>query len=314
MVSSDRPHPPRPRWPLLVSAVLLGLILYGFDGWALLQRVDLSLLSLALALALVLDTGIGALKWWWILRRLQQAVPLTTVWRVWTGLLPLTLFAPFQSGHALYPVALARASRIDPVVATESVLYDKGLSLVSTLALIAVGQALLPSGHPLVQPWIAVVALMGVSLWFFDRPARALLAHVGRYAPSIAARSQVLKHPLPVGDKVGLLLLGMVYQSSDSLSVWLGVAALGLDLPAELAFGAYPLALLMSYAPITFAGFGLREPAAAFALGTALTWDEGLVAGVLVDGLEYVGPALFGLCCLPWLLPRLGPRESMPRD
>ncbi len=294
--------------PLLISAALLAVVLWHFDGWGLLKRLDSGLFALALGLALLLDTGVGAFKWWWILRRLRQPVSFGAVWRVWTGLLPLTFFTPFQSGHALYPLALSRATGVDLVVATESVIYDKGLSLVSTFALVAVGQGLLPVGHPLVQPWILAVALVGVGAWFLDRPIVALLSRVGQRSPRfarLARRSQLLRHPIPLLDKVGLLLTGMVYQTSDSLSIWLGVAALGLELPANLAFGAYPLALLLSYAPVTFAGFGLREPAAAYALGTALTWDQGVLAGILVDGLEYVAPALFGLTCLPWLLRRL---------
>ncbi len=282
----------------------LGLLLaigWTFDGWSIFRAADPGWLALALALALLLDVGVGAVKWWWILRRLGQPLALADVWRVWTGLLPMTFFAPLQSGHALYPVALSRALGVPGAVAVESVVYDKGVSLASTFALIAVGQLLLPEAHPWARWWIAGGAGLAALAFVVDAPLRALL----RQIPGLAARSVLLSRPLPLRDRLGLLLVGMVYQCSDSLSVWLGALALGLPLSPELALGAFPLALLASYVPLTFSGFGVREPAAALVLGTALTWDQGVAAGLAVDGLEYVAPALVGLVCLPWLLRRM---------
>ncbi|MCO4763185.1 MAG: flippase-like domain-containing protein [Myxococcales bacterium] len=297
--------------PLVVSAGLLTAIALHFDDWSLFSRVDPTLFAMAAAAALLLDSGVGALKWWWILRRLGQPLPLKTVWRMWTGLLPLTFFAPLQSGHLLYPLALVRGAGVPTAAAVESVIYDKLLSLVSTFALIAIGQLLLlPASHPLAHPLILIGALVPVCLWWFDGPLLAAVRRLGGRFSGLVAHSQLAKQPLTARDKAGLLLTGMVYQCSDSLSVWLGALALGLDLSPALAFGAFPLALLASYIPVTLSGFGIREPMTALVLGSSLTFSEGLAAGGLVDVLEYVLPAIFGLVCLPALLRAMATRRS----
>ena len=102
----------------------------------------------------------------------------------------------------------------------------------------------------------------------------------------------------------------MFYQSSDSLSAWLACVALGLQVDPSWVFGAFPMALLLSYLPLTFSGFGVREPATAWALGAALTWDQGVWVGAMVDGLEYVAPALAGTVALPWLLRKMATGSS----
>ncbi|HAN31477.1 MAG TPA: hypothetical protein DCQ06_07755 [Myxococcales bacterium] len=287
--------------PLVISAGLLWLIAGQLTDYNVLNKADLPVLALAVGCALSLDCLIGAFKWWSVLGFLGHRLPFGQVCKIWCGLLPLTFFAPLQSGHALYPVALHRASGMTLGHATESVVVDKGVSLLSTFALIGVGQWMLPANHPLASQWIAIGAWLPVVLWFFDR---SVLAYAGRWR-FFADRSRLLTHPLSAACKAKLLVIGMIYQCSDSLSAWLACVALGLHIDATLVFGAFPVALLLSYLPITFSGFGVREPATAWALGASITWDQGIWVGALVDVLEYVAPAIAGVLALPWLLRRL---------
>ena len=304
----DNPSPSKIRatLPLLVSAALLALIASQLTDWSVLGRLAVGPALAALACALLLDCLVGAYKWWRVLQALGHPVPLSRVLRVWSGLLPLTFFAPLQSGHALYPLALHRATDVSLSHATEAVVVDKGVSLLGTFALIGVGQWLLPAEHPLRSNWVALLAWAPVALWFVDQWLLNLL----RRWPALAERSRLLSQPLNAGAKIRLLALGMFYQSSDSLSAWLACVALGLQVDPSWVFGAFPMALLLSYLPLTFSGFGVREPATAWALGAALTWDQGVWVGAMVDGLEYVAPALAGTVALPWSLRKMATGSS----
>jgi len=287
--------------PLIISTVLLGLILWRFEGWALLGSGEIPVLLLAFAVALALNCGLGGVKWWWVTRSLGLQIPLRRMLPIWLGLLPMTFFTPFMSGHLLYPVVLGRVERTGAFAAAEVVIFDKALSLMSTFGLIAAGQLILPKGHPLQKEWIFVLACIAVSAYFLDRP---ILKIFNRFR-FVRERSRLLRNPVPWRRKLALLGVGMIYQCSDGISMALACSALGLDIDPVVAVAGFPVVLLLSYFPVTFSGFGLREGLTAGFFSCELAWDEGVAAGLLIDLFEYVGPAVFGLAALPWLLRRM---------
>jgi len=293
--------------PAAVSLALLGFLVWRFEGWDALRRVDLLLLLFGVLSALVLDCGLAAVKWWWVTRMLGLRVPLRRVWLTLVAMMPLSFFMPFQSGHAFSAVALARVEGVGLFVAAESVLLDKGTSLVALFALAALGQVLLPDGHPLQHDWILVLALLPLGGLLFMGPILGLL---GRFA-FVRERSQLLRHPLTWDRKLGLLGISMVCQASEVVSMIIACAALGLAVDPVVILAGFPAVSLIALVPITVNGFGLRESltisflALTHVLPEDSVFDAGVSTGFLVDLLEYIGPAIFGLVALPWLVRRL---------
>lgn len=284
--------------PLVVSVVLLAAVAWQFDGWHLFRSANLVILLAALALSLLLNTGLAAFKWWLVVRESGVNISYREVYRLVLGLLSVTFFAPFQSGHLLYAVALRRHAGVPRFHALEAVAYDKWLSLVGTFALIALGQLILPDDHDLKHPLILIGGAGVVLVYFGDRLLFKLL---GRWS-FFRERSQFLQRPISLPRKLVLLLLATVYQCSDTFSMYLACLALGLDIAPEVVFGAYSLVLLLTYAPISISGFGVRENLIAFFFAGELTYNRAVASGFLVDFLEYVVPALFGAAMLPGML------------
>ena len=293
--------------PVAVSLALLSLLAWKFDGWSALRNVDLRLLVIGAGVALLLDCGLAAVKWWWITRLLGLQIPFRRAWLMLNASRPLAFFMPFQSGQALPAIALARIEGVSYFVAAESIILDKANSLVSLFALAAVGQLLLPTGHPLQQTWILALAILPVVALFFMDPILSLAGRV----PYIRERSHFLSHPLAWHQKLRLLGLSMVCQSAEMVSMFFACAALGLSVDPVVILAGYPAVCLLSLIPITFSGFGLRETLTVsfFSLAQVLpedsAFDAGVSAGLLVDLLEFVGPAVFGLVALPWLVRQL---------
>ena len=290
-----------------MSLGLLGFLVWRFEGWGALRQVDLRFVLLGGLSALVLDCGLAAVKWWWVTRMLGLRIPLRRVWLLLVGMMPVSFFMPFQSGHAFSAVALARIEGVGLFVAAESVLLDKGTSLVGLFALAAVGQVLLPAGHPLQHDWILGLALLPLVGLLFMGPILSLL---GRFA-FVRERSRLLRHPLSWDRKLGLLGISMVCQASEVVSMIFACAALGLSVDPVVILAGFPAVSLIALVPITVNGFGIRESltisflSLAHVLPADAVFDAGVSTGLFVDLLEYVWPAIFGLVALPWLARRL---------
>ncbi len=284
--------------PLLVSAILLALIATRFDGWHTLADLDSGWLLLGLAVAFGLDIVLGGVKWWFVVNSSGVALPLRRAVTLWAGLMPATFFTPFQSGHLLFAVALGRAKSLTPVRALEVAGYDKWATLHGTFALILIGQLLLPAGHDYAHPAIAVCAALALVVFAADQRLLHLLGRWKRFREA----SQLLHNPITPGRKLAILGLATVYQASDSVSMLIAVAALGAHVDPIVVFGAFPLVLLVSYVPITFSGFGVREPTIAAIFAASLSFDEAIACGLLVSLLEYVWIALVGVVGLPYLI------------
>lgn len=295
--------------PVAVSAGLLAFIWNEFGELSILRDANWGLVAVAAALSITINVYVGAFKWRQTIALCGIEVSARDVRRLWTGLLPATFFTPFQSGHLLYAVALWRGSRATIVEATECVAYDKYLSLIGTFGLVAVGQAFLPEGHVAGRWWILAGSIAAVVAYFLDGLVLKLLGRIAWFRE----RSRLLRRPVSAATKLRLLLLAMFYQSSDTFSALLVVVALGGGDLWTVA-GAVPIGMLLSYVPITVSGFGAREALFVWLLTGAVSAEHAVGVGLGVDVLEYVGPALFGLVSLRFLLTTLaggrGPRAS----
>ncbi|MBZ0272957.1 flippase-like domain-containing protein [bacterium] len=291
--------------PVLVSLLLLGALLTHFTGGDLLARVSAGWLVLALAASFFLNNLVGALKWREVLRLSRIQASYRELFPLWCGLQTASFFMPFQSGHLLYVLAIRKIKNLNLVEAAETIAYDKYLSAVGTCALIAGGQFLLPAGWPWPRLLVGGAAGAFVIAFFFDT---RILRLAGRIE-WIARRSRLVGHDASVAQKLRLLALAVVYQSSDVVTFYLAFRAMAIPVDTAVAVGAFPLVLLLSYVPITFSGIGAREALIVLLIGRALSFDESVASGIFVDLVEYVWPALAGVVFVRGLL-RLLPRRA----
>jgi uncharacterized membrane protein YbhN (UPF0104 family) len=284
--------------PYGITLVLLVGIALHSDGFSVASKARWDYLAAAIVLSLLLNVGLASVKLWALMRAFGLSIPLGRVVRMIMGLLPATFFMPFQSGHVLYAVALQGEEQVDTVAAIETIAFDKYLTLMGTFVLVFVGWCLLPSGHFLAQPWIPIAAAAGVATLWLGRPIRALIRRV-RF---LRDRSMMVERSLGTPRKLGLLAMATVYQASDVATMWFACRALGIEIDALLLVGVFPVVLLLSYLPVTISGLGIREPLVAMFYAGTLTRGQGIGAGLLIDLVEYVVPALFGILALPALL------------
>jgi len=280
--------------PVLISIALLAVLLSHFEGFDLLLGIHVPLFALAVVISLALNAFVGAYKWRSVMGLSDIRAGYWEIWRLWLGLYPITFIMPFQSGHVLYAVALKKAKNVSYFAAFESVAYDKYLNVVATVALIGLGQIFIDPTHMLSNIWIALGALAVIAFYLADR-------HVIRALSSlefVQRRSRLFQGDKSLGKKIYLLILATIYQSTDVISMFLACRCLGIDVSFLSIFGIFPIVHLLSYVPLTFMGFGAREGLIVLTMGGLLTYDQSVASGLLVNLLEYVVPALFGLVAL----------------
>jgi hypothetical protein len=280
--------------PLLVSVALLTALLSRFRDYGLLLRLNPWWLALALAQSLAVNFFVGARKWQLVMRQSAIEVGYGETLGVWTGLYPLTFFMPFQSGHVLYAVALKRMKALPWFAAIESVVYDRCLTLVGAFAFLGVGQAFLERGDPFSNAWIAAGAAAVVALFFMDD---RVLARLGRFG-WLRGRSRLAEARPTLAAKLRLLALAVAYQGTDVLGMALILRAMDCDVPAAAILGVFPLVLLLSYAPISFHGIGVREGLIALLMARWLDFDQAIAVGLLISFVECLAPALAGLAAV----------------
>lgn len=284
--------------PLLVSVAACAYMLRRFEGYELLGRLDPMLLAVAVLWSITANLSFGAVKWWRVARLMDIDVGFVETFRLWVGLFPAVFLTPVQAGNLLYVAALRNKKNLSTFHALECVAYDKVTSLVGAVAWLAVGQLILPREHALRHPLILVGGALLVAAFLAERPLLKLMAKIS----FLKERSRLMQHPVALRHKPGLLVLALLQQSTDVTTFVLMLMAMGIDVDLRFVVGAYPVVLLIAELPISFSGFGVREQLIALTFGAMLSYDQAIAAGLMVDGIEYILPALVGLPALPHVL------------
>jgi uncharacterized membrane protein YbhN (UPF0104 family) len=191
--------------------------------------------------------------------------------------------------------------------AFSGVMLERASGLLALVALVA-GGALWLGGRldPPALRFFLLAALPGLLavlglLCVLDRlPLPARLAGPARPFQALAADARrVMLAPLA---SLALLLLSAAAQLCTVGSVWLLAQGLGLPLGLWDSLALVPAIVLITFFPLSFAGWGVREGAAVVLLGFAgLAADEALAVSVLL-GLGSLAAGLPG--CLLWLRTR----------
>jgi uncharacterized protein (TIRG00374 family) len=259
---------------ILISAALLAVVALEID-WA---TIDSSLSgagwgwfavgTLLIALALI----VGALRWHVLLHGARlPTTPAETARAYWIGTFSNNFLPTGYGGDAVRAWLVGRSGK--PLArAFTSVAVDRGAALVALFLLGWFGLAVasIDPGE-LMTPFL-VASVAGV---IFTAALLVTLRRRGlsRFLPSpIRPSASEVAETLRVYARdhrlqLETMALSFVYQVISIASLWCLAEALGLDLsPAILALVA-PLVLITTLAPISVAGFGVREGTYVLLLG-----------------------------------------------
>lgn len=301
MHESGRQTRPRSLWIWLakggVSAGLLALILYLVptgELWAALRAIP-PWLWVSVVAAFLASHVIAAFKWWWLAAR-PAGVSYRAGLRAHFAGLVANLCLPGVAGGDVVRAGLALRDTPHKAQVGVGSVADRAVDCLALL-LLAGGAALLLMRRPeapselvlqlaAAAGLISIVALLALYL-LLKLPRRGA---IGRVADAVRT---LLRQP---GALMLCLLLSLCVQSAlICLNVLLARSA-GLDVPVAVWFLAWPLAKLVSTAPISLAGLGIREASlaalmvpfgasAARVVAVGLIWQSVLLAGGLLGGL-----------------------------
>jgi glycosyltransferase 2 family protein len=295
-----------------VSAGLLAALLFLLDlgeiGAAIVHASPL--LLLLLLLVIYGERIYSALRWYQVLRWNSAGVPLHIVVRISFISSFAGLFLPGALGTEAFRVmGLARYSS-NLAMAFSSVLVDRLLAVLTLVPFVFVGLALAPPGmHPNIRitAWIALgLALLAAFLMLHRAPRRLLqlcmpTALEARVQPRLerlyAALDGYLRRPRML---IYAVLLAVGFQLLRILVVWISARAVGIDIPVAYFFIFAPVIVLLSMAPISLGGIGVREATYVYLFGlVGVAAEQAFAASVLVHILGLVS-------CLPgaWLYAR----------
>jgi glycosyltransferase 2 family protein len=295
-----------PPWArVAISIALLALVL---------SRVDLPVVGSALADANLLIVGFllcsvygeriyAALRWHQVLKWSRAQVPLPVVIRLSFIAAFAGLFLPGAVGaEAIRVVGLARYSA-DLAMAFSSVLVERMIAVLTLAPLVLIGLAFAPAEMPpgiRITAWAALAAVFGLAFTLLHSFPRRIIELLlpRRISAVVLPRLESLylalnAYTVRPGMFAFALLLGLGFQVLRVVVVWLSALAVGIDVPLAYHFMFAPIIALVSMAPISFAGIGVREAAYVYLFSlVAVPAERALAASVLV---QFTGL----LSCLP---------------
>jgi uncharacterized membrane protein YbhN (UPF0104 family) len=282
---------------ILVSVVLLGWLAWRTDWQQIRQAATdfrLSPWLAALGLYLAIQT-ISGLRWQLLARPLGFQGSVWQFTRLYFIGMFFNLFLPTSvGGDVIRAWHLGGRSEISAFL---SVLVDRlsGLAVLLALAWVAVVLCPIPlPGWIIASVWCAAGAgLAGVVL------APGLLAGASRFGKvgSLAERSLIyLRQPLLLMETTALSLL---IQAGNVVLVWLVGQAVQAPVPAYYYWIMVPMVTLLTLAPVSLNGMGVREGATilfltplgvsqATALSLAILWFAVFTAASLIGGVFYL--------------------------
>lgn len=297
----------RPLTRIILSLLILGLLFTQLpfqDTLSTLRR--LSLLSWLLAVfVFLLGHLLGTLKWRFLINVGEPRTPYTVVLRSYCAGLFANLFLPSIAGGDVVRAGMAiYHNRRGKEAIILGSLLDRLIDI-SVLGVFVVASAFLSSTHLssgdrqlLTWLWgsIVLAAAGGTVLLVIPLPALTpKTVRLFRHRLQTVVRL-LLHNPMRA---VGALLIAVFMQGIFVLLNAYLARNVGVDLPLQVWFLAWPLAKLSATLPISLGGLGVRETALALilgrfavtsasAVGIGLIWEAVLIPGGLIAGLIYM--------------------------
>jgi len=257
----------------------------------------------------------GVVKWRLLVNAGRPILGRLDALRCYAAGLFANLCLPGLVGGDVLRAALAAKITRRPEVVVLGSLADRAIDVLALTGLLAVGAALAREEAPgwmrtLIAALILGMAGMAALLWLLLRrplgtwPVR-LRRPLGR---SLVALRRLRGRPAVAATAFGIAV-GM-QAGFVLLNAWIG-ESIGIDVPLEAWFVAWPLAKLVGLAPVSLGGLGVRDATLA---GLLTAWGAPMAQGVVASlawqaVLLVVGLLAGGL----WiLLGREGASRSMP--
>jgi glycosyltransferase 2 family protein len=271
------------------SAGLLAFLISRLEwqrSLALIRGADPLLLILVVAIQSA-DRMLMALKWHQLLRVLDHRLGRAAAIRVYYESTFVGFALPLGGlGPDIVRFVRLRRRGLDSHLTLASIVMERTIGVVATLALIVVGLAVLAQLAP--QPALrgfarlaAVVAAGAVAVAaaviFAPALARGVIGRftlakslaTGRWAKYVEAARAYSARRLTLATNLGLSLME---QTAPVFTLWVVSYALHTPLPWVVCLAVTPVAIVIQRLPLTYAGLGLREGSAA-ALLVALGYD-----------------------------------------
>lgn len=280
---------------LTVSVALLWAVWHWFDGrqaLAKLQSADLNWLSLALLL-LTIQTIASAVRW--RLTSTQLGLPLSNMKAIRqyyiSMLCNLTLPGGMlgDAGRAWHHRHSAGLATSASAVVLERLLGQMAIILTLTLAIAWQLRQTLVS-HPVI--WILLLAAVATLTWLIARAPKP--KWLKRFSTHMKAAWLVPAARMPQ------LTLTIVILACSLLAFYACARAVGVHLPVASALVVLPATLMVMTLPVSVAGWGVREAAAAVLWPLAMVPSDAAVAASLAYGLIATASTLPALW---WLRP-----------
>jgi uncharacterized protein (TIRG00374 family) len=264
--------------------------------FSLIMEGDIKLVILAVFISLSVNIFLGAVKWRSILRGLGCAISFREALRVRSGCIPFKVIFPLKSSELLKAFYLKNTKSMPASRAAGSIILDKTLNVLATLAIFLIG--LLASDISLPRSFpISALLLIGIFI-FSERAQDAVIKCAGRMHPKLRDLSwQLLSafRELGAGKKIYLIFLSLMYQMSEAVNVYLLFRAMSIAVPFSAVLVFVPLIMMADNIPITMLGLGTREAFMILLFGHYGPSGAILGAGILVSSIEHILPVLFGL-------------------
>ncbi|MGA8044741.1 MAG: lysylphosphatidylglycerol synthase transmembrane domain-containing protein [Dermatophilaceae bacterium] len=279
----------------LGGAVILALVVAQLGGAAFregLRALDAGTLLLGAVIA-ALTTLCSAWRWRLVADRLTVGLPLSTAVASYYRSLFLNLTLP---GGVLGDVdrGVQHGRRVDDVrLALRAVAWERVCGQVVLIGLAALAALLTPVPGPALALAVATLALIPIMAVLTVRTARAGGRSIPTRVAAVAlADGRSLRSP---GVVVGLLVSSLIAIAGHVAIFVVAARAVGTAMAVPHLMTAAVLVLLVAAVPISLAGWGPREGAAAWVFAvTGAQASEGLAVSVAYGAMVLVG-ALPGL-------------------
>ena len=288
---------------LIITTILLYYLLSKVSTGPALSRILTMRPAAALgAIGLVLmQVALGSVRWQWIIgllgapMALARAARYTLIGQFFNQVLP-TAF-----GGDAARAWLASSDGTPMTVAVRSVLCDRIVGLVALLVIISATFLAMPRIAETSRPMFNVLRTTAIL-------TAVLLAGLVLVGAPIARRLQGLRWARPIGTLVSDLLtaLGSKAKSVGTLgasfaahlsavaAICLCARGMGIALDAGAALAVVPTIVLVAMAPISIAGWGVREGAMVIGLGLLGVSAADALAVSVSYGLVQVGVGVLG--------------------
>lgn len=274
---------------LAAAGAVLAFLLSKLDwqrSLALIRGAEPLLLATVVMIQMA-DRVLMALKWHQLLRVLDARLGRWAAIRVYYESTFIGFALPLGSlGPDVVRFARLRGCGIDPHITLASMIMERLIGVVATLAFILVGFVVLArlAPQPALRDFAVIAAagagaagLLAAGLIFHPPLARTLFrllrlpkpSEGSRLARYVEAANAYSARPATLA---GNLVLSMIEQTVAVFTMWVGSLALGAPLPWIVCLAVAPVAVIIQRLPLTYAGLGLREGSAA-ALLVALGYD-----------------------------------------